>query len=205
MWTSLWADAIAAIGTGRLTLNQVVARVDARPAIPLASACTMRIPRRTPKTRIRARNENLLTERPTLAIPRLCHNAQADLLRKQQVLDSNPSVGSSPSRTKPSTQAGGAGGREGLTPAGIQPSRCRLSAARAWHPSDAGRPTEGRDDVAVRVEGQADLALTAFRPTMAHRSAWLGAWRRTARMYATVRGASPVSALALRNARTSCG
>jgi hypothetical protein len=41
--------------------------------------------------------EDLLTERPTLAIPRLCHNAQADLLRKQQVLGSNPSVGSIPS------------------------------------------------------------------------------------------------------------
>jgi hypothetical protein len=40
--------------------------------------------------------EDLLTERPTLAIPRLGHNAQADLLRKQQVLGSNPSVGSTP-------------------------------------------------------------------------------------------------------------
>jgi hypothetical protein len=44
----------------------------------------------------RLRNEDLLTERSTLAIPRLCHNAQADLLRKQQVLGSNPSVGSTP-------------------------------------------------------------------------------------------------------------
>ena len=43
-----------------------------------------------------ARNEDLLTERPTLGIPRSCHNAQADLLRKQQVLGSNPSVGSTP-------------------------------------------------------------------------------------------------------------
>jgi hypothetical protein len=41
-----------------------------------------------------ARIEDLLTERPTLAIPRLGHNAQADLVRKQQVLGSNPSVGS---------------------------------------------------------------------------------------------------------------
>jgi hypothetical protein len=40
--------------------------------------------------------EDLLTERPTLAFPRLCHNAQAELLRKQQVLGSNPSVGSTP-------------------------------------------------------------------------------------------------------------
>jgi hypothetical protein len=40
--------------------------------------------------------EDLLTKQPTLAIPRLCHNAQADLLRKQQVLGSNPSVGSTP-------------------------------------------------------------------------------------------------------------
>ena len=42
------------------------------------------------------RIEDLLTERSTLAIPRLCHNAKADLLRKQQVLGSNPSVGSTP-------------------------------------------------------------------------------------------------------------
>jgi hypothetical protein len=44
-----------------------------------------------------ARIDDLLTERSTLAIPRLGHNAQADLLRKQQVLGSNPSVGSTPS------------------------------------------------------------------------------------------------------------
>ena len=43
-----------------------------------------------------AGNEDLLTERRTLAVPRLCHNAQADPLRKQQVLGSNPSVGSTP-------------------------------------------------------------------------------------------------------------
>ena len=49
----------------------------------------------------RARNEDLLTERPTLAIPRLCHNASTDLLRKQQVLGSNPSVGSSDLDLKP--------------------------------------------------------------------------------------------------------
>jgi hypothetical protein len=39
-------------------------------------------------------SEDLLTERSTLGIPRSCHNAYADLLRKQQVLGSNPSVGS---------------------------------------------------------------------------------------------------------------
>src|SRR6266542_686842 len=44
-----------------------------------------------------ARIVAMLTERPTLAVSRLCHNAQADLVRKQQVLGSNPSVGSSPS------------------------------------------------------------------------------------------------------------
>jgi len=49
-----------------------------------------------PRSGGHARNEDLLTERPTLAIPRSCHNAQADLVRKQQVLGSNPSVGSSP-------------------------------------------------------------------------------------------------------------
>jgi hypothetical protein len=43
-----------------------------------------------------ARIEDLLTERRTLAIPRLCHNAWADLLRKQQVRSSNLRVGSSP-------------------------------------------------------------------------------------------------------------
>ena|SRR5439155_9718123 len=36
----------------------------------------------------------LLTERPTLGNSRSCHDAWADLLRKQQVLGSNPSVGS---------------------------------------------------------------------------------------------------------------
>src|SRR3990170_2139764 len=51
----------------------------------------------TSRTPHHARIEDLLTERLTLAIPRLCHNAQADLLRKQQVLGSNPSVGSTPS------------------------------------------------------------------------------------------------------------
>ena len=50
----------------------------------------------TSRTPHHARIEDLLTERLTLAIPRLCHNAQADLLRKQQVLGSNPSVGSTP-------------------------------------------------------------------------------------------------------------
>jgi hypothetical protein len=48
----------------------------------------------TRPARYAGRIEDLLTERPTLAIPRLRHNAQADLLRKQQVLGSNPSVGS---------------------------------------------------------------------------------------------------------------
>jgi hypothetical protein len=42
------------------------------------------------------RIEDLLTERPTVVIPRLCHKAQAKLLRKQQVLGSNPRVGSTP-------------------------------------------------------------------------------------------------------------
>jgi hypothetical protein len=42
------------------------------------------------------RIEGLLTERPTLAIPRLGHNGYTDLFRKQQVLGSNPSVGSTP-------------------------------------------------------------------------------------------------------------
>jgi hypothetical protein len=41
-------------------------------------------------------NEDLLTERPTLGVPRLCHNAEADLLRKQQVRSSNLRVGSNP-------------------------------------------------------------------------------------------------------------
>jgi hypothetical protein len=50
----------------------------------------------TSRTPHYARIEDLLTERPTLAIPRLCHNAKADLLRNQQVLGSKPSVGSTP-------------------------------------------------------------------------------------------------------------
>ena len=52
-----------------------------------------RVPRRLDP---QAQNEDLLTTRPTLATPRLCHNAKAELLRKQQVLGSNPSVGSTP-------------------------------------------------------------------------------------------------------------
>jgi len=36
--------------------------------------------------RSQERNEDLLTEWPTLGIPRSCHNAQGDPLRKQQVL-----------------------------------------------------------------------------------------------------------------------
>ena len=51
------------------------------------------------------RNEDLLTERPMLGIPRLCHNAQTDLLRKQQVRSSNLRVGSSsPSRSESPVQ-----------------------------------------------------------------------------------------------------
>jgi hypothetical protein len=42
-----------------------------------------------------ARNEDLLTERPAVGNLRSCHNAQADLLRKQQVRSSNLRVGSS--------------------------------------------------------------------------------------------------------------
>jgi hypothetical protein len=61
--------------------------------------------------------EDLLTERPTLAIPRLGHNAQADLLRKQQVLGSNPSVGSTPLFRA----------REGLLTSGWQGPRSRRS------------------------------------------------------------------------------
>jgi hypothetical protein len=45
--------------------------------------------------RLEADSEDLLTERSTLAFPRLGHSAWAKLVRKQQVLGSNPSVGSS--------------------------------------------------------------------------------------------------------------
>jgi hypothetical protein len=46
------------------------------------------------------RIEDLLTERPTLAIPRLGHNGYTDLFRKQQVLGSNPSRLHSPFRAR---------------------------------------------------------------------------------------------------------
>jgi hypothetical protein len=50
----------------------------------------------TSKERIRLRIEDQITERPTLCSSRLCHNAQADLVRKQQVRSSNLRVGSTP-------------------------------------------------------------------------------------------------------------
>jgi hypothetical protein len=60
--------------------------------------CDHRVhPRRLDKqTSHQARIVTLLTGRPTLGNSRLCHNAQADLLRKQQVRSSNVRVGSDP-------------------------------------------------------------------------------------------------------------
>jgi hypothetical protein len=54
------------------------------------------IPSRIPRRQGRARMEDLLTGRPTLAVSCLCHNAQTYPGRKQQVLGSNPIVGSTP-------------------------------------------------------------------------------------------------------------
>jgi hypothetical protein len=93
-----------------------------------------RIPRRVGPQE----NEDLLTERPTLAIPRLGHNAQADLLRKQQVLGSNPSVGSSsPSRSESPGQtanlvAGACHNAEGLLTDRIQASATRYVGVVSW-------------------------------------------------------------------------
>ena len=57
-----------------LGIRQTSASMPSLP-IPLAVACTMRLSRRTFGGGSRARNEDLLTMRPTLGIPRLCHNA----------------------------------------------------------------------------------------------------------------------------------
>jgi hypothetical protein len=58
----------------------------------------------------RGRNEDLLTEQPTLAVSRLCHGAWAVLLRKQQVRSSNLRVGSnSVSRSDQPLQAANLG------------------------------------------------------------------------------------------------
>ena len=63
-------------------------------------------PRAPRRSGPQAANEDLLTERPTLGVPRLCHNAQTDLLRKQQVRSSNLRVGSSlPFRSKTPSEA----------------------------------------------------------------------------------------------------
>jgi hypothetical protein len=83
----------------------IVVPGEGRPGEPAAGSVPSCRARRRRRSHLRRRldsisstgsNEDLLTERPTLAIPRLCHNAQADLVRKQQVLGSNPSVGSTP-------------------------------------------------------------------------------------------------------------
>jgi hypothetical protein len=73
-------------------------------------------------------NEALLTERSTLGILRLCHNAQADPVRKQQVRSSNLRVGSnSPFRTRR------------RPPARIS----RLSMPQRWRPANGAKSTAG--------------------------------------------------------------